>query len=172
MAVSLADSVGHVQVEIAGDVRELLGHEALDLDVVEHIAGRGPGEEDDVKPSAVGIGIRVVLDRPLAFSSRSQDNWNVESCDPGDDRFRPGPEIVRSRRRRRDHDVAALDVADRISASNALRQGLRLLADETERRVALAEVLLDWERGAGPVSDEAVAAITGRYDLDSVTAHR
>ena len=51
--------------------------------------------------------------------------------------------------------------------SNALRQGLRLLADETQRRSALAEVLLDWERDAGLVSDDAVAAMTARYDLDS-----
>ncbi len=51
--------------------------------------------------------------------------------------------------------------------SNALRQGLRLLAADTQRRSALADLLLDWERDAGPVSDEAVAAMTERYDLDS-----
>lgn len=51
--------------------------------------------------------------------------------------------------------------------SNALRQGLRLLAEETQRRSALAEVLLDWERDHGPVTGEAVEAMTERYDLDS-----
>lgn len=51
--------------------------------------------------------------------------------------------------------------------SNALRQGLRLLAEETQRRSALAEVLLDWEREHGPVTAEAVEAMTARYDLDS-----
>ena len=51
--------------------------------------------------------------------------------------------------------------------SNALRQGLRLLAAETQRRSALADLLLDWEREAGSVSDEAVATMTERYGLDS-----
>ena len=51
--------------------------------------------------------------------------------------------------------------------SNALRQGLRLLAADTHRRSALADLLLDWEREAGPVSEEAVAAMTERFALDS-----
>jgi Arc/MetJ-type ribon-helix-helix transcriptional regulator len=51
--------------------------------------------------------------------------------------------------------------------SNALRLGLRLLAADTERRSALAGLLLDWERQAGPVAEEAVAAMTERYELDS-----
>lgn len=51
--------------------------------------------------------------------------------------------------------------------SNALRQGLRLLAADTHRRSALADLLLDWELEAGPVSDESVAAMTERYALDS-----
>jgi Arc/MetJ-type ribon-helix-helix transcriptional regulator len=51
--------------------------------------------------------------------------------------------------------------------SNALRQGLRLLAADTHRRSALADLLLDWERESGPVSEEAVAAMTERYALDS-----
>lgn len=50
--------------------------------------------------------------------------------------------------------------------SNALRAGLRLLAAETERRRALAELLSDWEREAGPVDEDAVAAMTDRYHLD------
>lgn len=51
--------------------------------------------------------------------------------------------------------------------SNALRAGLRLLAADTQRRSALAALLVEWSREAGPVSDEAVAAMTEHYDLDS-----
>jgi predicted transcriptional regulator len=51
--------------------------------------------------------------------------------------------------------------------SNALRQGLRLLAAESQRRSALADLLSEWERDEGALSDEAVAAMTERYDLDS-----
>lgn len=51
--------------------------------------------------------------------------------------------------------------------SNALRAGLRLLAADTQRRSALADLLVEWAREAGPVSDEAVAAMTERYELDS-----
>ncbi|MDP9463880.1 MAG: hypothetical protein M3P52_04590 [Actinomycetota bacterium] len=51
--------------------------------------------------------------------------------------------------------------------SNALRQGLRMLAAESQRRSALADLLSEWERDAGAVSDEAVAAMTERYELDS-----
>lgn len=51
--------------------------------------------------------------------------------------------------------------------SNVLREGLRLMAAEAERRSALADLLLEWEREAGPVSDDAADAMTERYDLDS-----
>jgi predicted transcriptional regulator len=51
--------------------------------------------------------------------------------------------------------------------SNALRVGLRLLAAETQRHAALADLLSDWEHEAGPVDDDAVAAMTDRYSLDS-----
>jgi predicted transcriptional regulator len=51
--------------------------------------------------------------------------------------------------------------------SNALRVGLRLLAAETQRRAALAELLADWEREAGPVDGDAVASMSDRYGLDS-----
>ena len=51
--------------------------------------------------------------------------------------------------------------------SNALRQGLRLLAADTQRRSVLADLLVEWEREAGPVSEEAVAAMTERYKLDT-----
>ncbi len=49
--------------------------------------------------------------------------------------------------------------------SNALRQGLRLLATTTRQQAALAAFLRDWEAEAGPVDDEAVAAMARRYDL-------
>jgi predicted transcriptional regulator len=51
--------------------------------------------------------------------------------------------------------------------SNALRLGLRLLAAENQRRAALVDLLLDWERETGPVNDEAVAAMSDRFRLDS-----
>jgi len=51
--------------------------------------------------------------------------------------------------------------------SNALRAGLRLLADETHRRAALANLLGDWEHEAGPVDEGEVAATSARYGLDS-----
>lgn len=49
--------------------------------------------------------------------------------------------------------------------SNALREGLRLLAAEARRRTALAEVLSDWGDEAGPVDEDAVATMAQRYDL-------
>ncbi len=49
--------------------------------------------------------------------------------------------------------------------SNALRQGLRMLATTTRQQAALAELLRDWEAETGPVDDEAVAATAKRYDL-------
>ena len=51
--------------------------------------------------------------------------------------------------------------------SNALRQGLRLLAADTQRRSVLADLLVEWEREAWPVSEEAVAAMTERHELDT-----
>lgn len=49
--------------------------------------------------------------------------------------------------------------------SNALRQGLRMLATSTRQRAALAELLHDWDAQSGPVDDETVAAMAERYDL-------
>lgn len=49
--------------------------------------------------------------------------------------------------------------------SNALRQGLKLLAASTHRQVALAELLRDWDAGSGPVDEQAVAAMAARFDL-------
>lgn len=49
--------------------------------------------------------------------------------------------------------------------SNALKEGLRLLAATNRQRTALSELLLEWEREAGPVDEEAVAAAADRYEL-------
>ena len=49
--------------------------------------------------------------------------------------------------------------------SNALRQGLKLLAAATQRRAAMAELLHDWDAEAGAVDEQAVAAMAARYDL-------
>ncbi len=49
--------------------------------------------------------------------------------------------------------------------SNALRQGLRMLATTTRQQAALAVLLRDWEAEAGPVDNGAVAAMAKRYDL-------
>lgn len=49
--------------------------------------------------------------------------------------------------------------------SNALRQGLKLLAESTKRQAALADLLSDWEAEAGTVDDAAVATMVARYAL-------
>ncbi len=55
--------------------------------------------------------------------------------------------------------------ADYGGRSNVLREGLRLLATETERHEALAEALASWEIELGPVDEAAVTAIAKRYKL-------
>ena len=49
--------------------------------------------------------------------------------------------------------------------SNALRVGLKLLAAEAHRQTALADLLADWDRESGPVSDDDVRAMSERYGL-------
>ena len=49
--------------------------------------------------------------------------------------------------------------------SNALRVGLKLLAAEAHRQTALADLLADWDRESGPVSDDDVLAMSERYGL-------
>ena len=49
--------------------------------------------------------------------------------------------------------------------SNAIRQGLRSLAAQRERRLSLDSFLEGWEAEAGPVDEEAVAAMARRYGL-------
>jgi predicted transcriptional regulator len=49
--------------------------------------------------------------------------------------------------------------------SNALRQGLKLLAASTQRRAALAELLRDWDSEVGAVDEQTVATMAKRYEL-------
>jgi predicted transcriptional regulator len=49
--------------------------------------------------------------------------------------------------------------------SNALRQGLKLLAASAQRHAALADLLRDWDREAGVVDDQSIAAMAERYEL-------
>lgn len=49
--------------------------------------------------------------------------------------------------------------------SNALRAGLRLLAEEARRQKALGDFVDDWERESGPVSEADIEATAKRYGL-------
>lgn len=49
--------------------------------------------------------------------------------------------------------------------SNALRQGLRLLAEQTQKSEALAALLADWQTQAGPVTEASIAEATKRFGL-------
>lgn len=49
--------------------------------------------------------------------------------------------------------------------SNALREGLRLLAATTRQRDALAVLLREWEVEAGPVDEKTISAVSSRYGL-------
>lgn len=49
--------------------------------------------------------------------------------------------------------------------SNALRQGLKLLAASTQRRTALSELLAEWDREAGAVDEQSVSVMVERYEL-------
>jgi Arc/MetJ-type ribon-helix-helix transcriptional regulator len=69
-------------------------------------------------------------------------------------------------------DAAEEELLDRLAGqhggrSNALREGLRLLAAHEERQAALTELLRQWEEQSGPASEQAVEAMTRHYDLDS-----
>lgn len=66
-----------------------------------------------------------------------------------------------------DQEEKTLDHLARLHGgrSNALRQGLRLLAEETHKSEALAELLADWQADAGPVTEAAIAAATKRFGL-------
>ena len=66
-----------------------------------------------------------------------------------------------------EQEEATLDELARIHGgrSNALREGLRLLAETTRQRKELSDLLADWQETDGPVSDEAVAAVAKRFDL-------
>lgn len=47
--------------------------------------------------------------------------------------------------------------------SGVIRSGIRMLAQEQQRRNALRELLREWELEAGPVDEGAVEAMTERY---------
>ncbi len=49
--------------------------------------------------------------------------------------------------------------------SNALREGLRLLAASARQRIVLAELLDDWDPTAQPVDDDTIATTAARYGL-------
>lgn len=49
--------------------------------------------------------------------------------------------------------------------SNAIRQALRQLSAEVDRQQVLEQFLADWQRSAGPVDEDAVAALAERYGL-------
>ena len=54
-------------------------------------------------------------------------------------------------------------VPDFGDQSGVIRHGIRMLADEQQRRRALRELLSEWELDFGPVDEESVAAMTELY---------
>ena len=64
-------------------------------------------------------------------------------------------------------EEAALDHLAEIHGgrSNALREGLRLLAALTARREALAHFVSEWAAESGGVSDDAVSRMADNYQL-------
>lgn len=53
--------------------------------------------------------------------------------------------------------------AEHGSQTAAIRQGIRLLADESLRRRALRSLLDDWAEEAGPPDPDEIAAMRRRY---------
>ena len=49
--------------------------------------------------------------------------------------------------------------------SNALREGLRLLATGTRQRALLVDLMSEWEAEAGPVDEGSIDAVVSRYGL-------
>ena len=47
--------------------------------------------------------------------------------------------------------------------SSAIRQGIRLLAQESRRRLALRSFVEGWIEEAGPLDDEEVSSMLDRY---------
>ena len=66
-----------------------------------------------------------------------------------------------------DREEETLDHLARLHGgrSNALRQGLRLLAQQTQKSEALDQLLVEWQTSAGPVTEAAVAEATVRFGL-------
>ena len=66
-----------------------------------------------------------------------------------------------------DEDEAILDMLapEYGGRSSAIRQALRNLAADRKRQSALQSFLADWDTEAGPVDDEAVAAMADKFGL-------
>ena len=66
-----------------------------------------------------------------------------------------------------DQEEEALDHLAQLHGgrSNALRRGLRLLAEQTQKSEALAELLADWQAEEGPVTEASIAEATKRFGL-------
>ena len=47
----------------------------------------------------------------------------------------------------------------------AIREGLRVLADDQRRRQALEELVREWEAESGPVDPETRARVAAQYNL-------
>ena len=54
-------------------------------------------------------------------------------------------------------------VPDFGDQSGVIKHGIRMLADEQQRRRALRELLSEWELDSGPVDEGSVAAMTELY---------
>jgi len=66
-----------------------------------------------------------------------------------------------------DEDEALLDMLapEYGGRSSAIRQALRNLAADRRRQDALSSFLAEWNAEAGPIDDEAIAAMADRYGL-------
>ena len=65
-----------------------------------------------------------------------------------------------------EHEQILEDLAQEFGGrSSAIRQALRFLAADREKRDALRSFVRAWNAEAGPVDEEAVAAMVKRYGL-------
>lgn len=66
-----------------------------------------------------------------------------------------------------DEDEALLDMLapEYGGRSSAIRQALRNLAADRKRQTALRSFLAEWDTEAGPISDEDVDAMSGKFGL-------
>ena len=66
-----------------------------------------------------------------------------------------------------DQEEEALDHLAKLHGgrSNALRQGLLLLAQQTIKSEALDQLLIEWQTEAGPVPEASIVEATKRFGL-------